>query len=74
MPNDRATVDMLGAEREVSLRLTPSAVAGDYVLVHAGFTIEVIDAQEAAETIEILRDLDELESAELAGASAPVGA
>lgn len=31
----RGTVDMLGAQREVSIRLTPDAAVGDYVLVHA---------------------------------------
>lgn len=72
--NAQATVDMMGAAREVSLCLTPSAAAGDYVLVHAGFAIEVIDAERAAETIDILRDLEELESGELSGASDPMGA
>ena len=61
----RATVDMMGARREVSLRLTPEAKPGDYVLVHAGFAIQVIDEQQAAETIDILNDLAEIEDGEL---------
>lgn len=61
----RGTVDMLGAQREVSLRLTPDAHVGDYVLVHAGFAIQVIDAQEAAETLELVRDLADLAEGEL---------
>ena len=46
-PLGRATVDMLGAQREVSLRLVPTAQVDDYVLVHAGFGIQVIDPAEA---------------------------
>ena len=61
---------MMGATRNASVRLTPDATVGDYVLVHAGFAIEVIDAEQARETIEILRDLEELEADELSGAVA----
>ena len=39
-----ATIDMLGVQRRISISLTPQAQVGDYVLVHAGFAIEVIDA------------------------------
>ena len=56
----QATIDMMGATRDVSVRLTPDAAVGDYVLVHAGFAIQVIDAQEAAETIKLFQELDEL--------------
>lgn len=55
-----ATVDMMGAERQVSLRLVPTAQVGDYVLVHAGFGIQVVDPQEAAETLALLREMPEL--------------
>lgn len=70
----QASVDMMGVTRSVSLRLTPDAQAGDFVLVHAGFAIEVIDAEQARETIDILRDLEELEADELVGAGAPIEA
>lgn len=60
-----AVVDMLGARREVSLRLVPNAQIGDYVLVHAGFGIQVIDPAEAEETIRIVRELDDLVAEEL---------
>ena len=38
-----ATVDILGVTREISLDLTPQAEVGSYVLVHAGFAIEVVN-------------------------------
>lgn len=61
----RAVVDMLGAQREVSLRLVPDAHIGDYVLVHAGFGIQVVDPEEAQETIRLVQDLAELVDGEL---------
>lgn len=70
--NRRATVDMLGVKREASLRLVPEAQIGDYVLVHAGFGIQVIDPEEARETIEIIKQMPDLldEDATAAEASA----
>ena len=69
----RATVDMLGITREASLRLVPDAQVGDYVLVHAGFGIQVIDAQEAAETLALLREMPDLmDEDELPGAGVGV--
>ena len=47
---------MLGVQREVSLRLVPTAQVDDYVLVHAGFSIQVIDPAEAEETLRLVRD------------------
>jgi len=53
-----AEVDIGGAQRRVSIYLTPEAKVGDYVLLHAGFAIRVIDLAEANATIELLRDIN----------------
>jgi hydrogenase expression/formation protein HypC len=55
-----ATVDILGVTRKISVDLTPQAQTGDYVLVHAGFAIEVVDEQYAQETIDLLRQFPDL--------------
>lgn len=55
-----ATVDILGVSREISVDLTPQAHVGDYVLVHAGFAIEVVDEQFAQETIDLIKQFPEL--------------
>ena len=55
-----AMVDMLGVRRKVALDLTPQAVIGDYVLVHAGFAIQVVSAEEAEETLKLIREFPEL--------------
>ncbi len=52
-----AEVEVGGISRQVSLQLTPGARVGDYVLVHAGFAIHVVDEQEARETLRLLEEL-----------------
>lgn len=53
-----ATIATAGLEQRASLMLVPEAKVGDYVLVHAGFAISVIDEAEANETLELLREID----------------
>ncbi len=55
------TVDFQGSRVEVSLAMIPEAKVGDWVLVHAGFALTVLDEAEAMETWDYLRQagLDE---------------
>jgi hydrogenase expression/formation protein HypC len=48
-----------GVRREVSLMLQPEAKLGDYVLVHAGYAIGVVDEAEAKITLDLLRQVAE---------------
>ncbi|MDX5586049.1 MAG: HypC/HybG/HupF family hydrogenase formation chaperone [Aureibaculum sp.] len=50
-----------GVIKEVSLTLVPEAKVNDYVLVHVGAAISVIDEDEAKKTFDILKQLDELQ-------------
>lgn len=52
-----AEVDMAGVKRQVDVRFLEDVRVGDYILVHAGFAIEKIDEQEAAETLKLLKDI-----------------
>jgi hydrogenase expression/formation protein HypC len=45
-----------GVRRTVSLLFVPEAEEGEHVLVHAGFAIGVVDAEEAAKSLELLRE------------------
>jgi hydrogenase expression/formation protein HypC len=46
-----------GVKREASLMMLGEEVAvGDYVLIHAGFAISRLDAEEAVETLELMRE------------------
>lgn len=55
-----ARVEAMGTERDIAIDLTPQVQVGDYVLVHAGFAIEVVDEQYAAETLELIQTMAEL--------------
>lgn len=55
-----ARVTAMGAEREAALDLTPQAVVGDFVLVHAGFAIEIVDQQYAEETLELIQTMADM--------------
>ena len=53
-------VDFGGIVKEVNLAYVPEARIGDYVLVHVGFAIAVIDQAEATRVFEHLREIGEL--------------
>ena len=53
-------VDFGGIVKEVSLAYVPQANIGDYVVVHVGFAISVVDESEANTVFEYLRKMDEL--------------
>ena len=69
-----ARVTAMGAEREAALDLTPQAEVGDFVLVHAGFAIEVVDEQYAQETLDLIQEMIDLVDDPLFDGQAPEGA
>lgn len=60
---EMAQVEVGGVERPVSLALTPEARVGDYVLVHTGFAISVLDEQEALETLRLFEEIAQYDEA-----------
>ena len=52
-----ATVDVMGNQREADLTLVDDATIGDYVLLHAGFAIEKMTAEDAAESLRIWEEI-----------------
>lgn len=52
-----AMVEVRGVKRQASLMLLPEAKVGDYVLVHAGFAMQVIDRKLAEETEGLWREM-----------------
>jgi hydrogenase expression/formation protein HypC len=60
-----ARVSFSGVFKQVSLTCVPEAVVGDYVLVHVGVAISVVDQKEAEETFSYLRQMGELDGIEL---------
>jgi hydrogenase expression/formation protein HypC len=53
-------VDFGGITREACLEYLPEVEIGDYVMVHVGFAISKVDAEEAARTYKYLEELDQL--------------
>lgn len=55
-----AKVDFAGVRRECCLEYVPEAVLGDYVLVHVGFALSVIDEEEARRTYRLFEEMGQL--------------
>ena len=63
-PPDQAVVDLGGVRKNVSVALTPEAGVGDYVIVHVGHAIGVLDAEEAEKTLALFAELAASDQAE----------
>ena len=59
-----AEVEIGGINRSTSLWLTPEAKVGDYVLLHAGYAISVLDEVEAKETLKLMEEIALIEDQE----------
>ncbi len=55
-------VDFGGVTREVCLEYVPEASVDDYVIVHVGFAINILNEEEAQETLALLHELAEIEA------------
>jgi hydrogenase expression/formation protein HypC len=60
----RGRVDFSGIVREVNLAFVPEAGVGDYVIVHVGVALSVVDQREAERVFEYLREIDEIRELE----------
>jgi hydrogenase expression/formation protein HypC len=54
---DQASVDLGGVRKSVSLALVPEAQVGDYVIVHVGHAIGLLDADEAERTLALFAEM-----------------
>jgi hydrogenase expression/formation protein HypC len=52
-----AAVEVANVRQQCDVSLAPEAKVGDYVIVHAGFAIEVLDEADAQETLALLSQL-----------------
>ena len=53
-------IDFGGAIREACLAYVPEAKVGDYTVIHVGFALNLLDEDEAQETLRLLRDISDL--------------
>jgi len=59
--NRIAQVDMGGTTHRASLMMVPEAKVGDYVLLHTGYAIQIIDQEEALKTLKIFEEMGMIE-------------
>lgn len=58
LPGHQAVVDLGGVRKEISIALVPDAQVGEYVIVHVGFALGKVEADEAARTLALFAGLD----------------
>jgi hydrogenase expression/formation protein HypC len=56
--DDLAKVDLGGVVKEISVALTPDVAVGDYVIVHVGYALSVIDPEEAEKTLALFAEME----------------
>jgi hydrogenase expression/formation protein HypC len=57
LPDDRATVSLGGVTSTCSLELVEDVAVGDYVIVHVGYALSRLDAEEAERTLALLAEV-----------------
>ena len=57
LDGDHGTVDFGGVRRRINLKLVPQAKIGDFVIVHAGFAIQILQKEEAERTLDAWSDV-----------------
>lgn len=53
----QGTVDYMGSEVKANFSLVPKARLGDWVILHAGFAISLLDEEEARETLQLFKEM-----------------
>ena len=69
-PGQMAVVDLSGVRKEVSTALVDDVQVDEYVIVHVGYAIGKVDAEEAQRTLELFNELEKSQRAEQAVAAA----
>lgn len=57
-------VDIGGVQKEISLALVDGVQVGDYVIIHVGYALQILDPEEAAKTLALFAELSEFDQAE----------
>jgi hydrogenase expression/formation protein HypC len=57
---EEADVEAGGTTYKASIQLTPEVKVGDYVLLHTGYAISILDKEEAEETLKIFQEMEQI--------------
>ena len=58
--DNNAVVDLAGVRKEISLALVDEVAVGDYVIVHVGYALNKLDAEEAEKTLKLFAEMGQL--------------
>ncbi len=58
--DNNAVVDLAGVRKEISLALVDGVAVGDYVIVHVGYALNKLDAEEAEKTLKLFAEMGQL--------------
>jgi len=53
-----AAVDYLGCKRQVGISLVPGVRKGDWVLIHAGYALEIVNGSYAEESLKLWKEIE----------------
>jgi len=56
--DNTALIDSAGVSKKIDISLVPEVNEGDYVIVHAGFAIQIVDAEEAQKILELFENYE----------------
>jgi hydrogenase expression/formation protein HypC len=63
LPGDMAKVSLDGVTKEISVAMVDDVRPGDYVIIHVGYALSKIDAEEAEKTLALLAEAGALQGA-----------
>jgi len=66
LPDEMAIVELSGVRKDISLSMVDDVAPGDYVIVHVGFALSKLDADEAEKTLALFAEMGQLASQDAA--------
>jgi len=64
---ERAMADIGGVRKEINIALVEDVAVGDYVILHVGYALNKLDPEEAARTLALFGELEQMQSAQESG-------
>ena len=56
--DNSAQIESMGVGKKIDISLVPEVCVGDYVIVHAGFAIQIVDSEEAQKILELFENYE----------------
>lgn len=56
--DNTALIESAGVSKNINISLVPGVTVGDYVIVHAGFAIQIVDGEEAKKILDLFKEYE----------------